>query len=761
MTSLSNSIIQLMQSDGYVPMRDEQMAAELKLSGKALKGISKTLQKMEKEGSIVRLKKNRWCLPTDADLVTGRLSFRQNGSALLIPEETEGQPTRSALIIYPEDTWVGLHGDRVVARVQDEPQRGRGRRRGRRFGEPDQPSARVIRILERKRETLTGTLKKGNLFYYVIPDDPRIIQDILVPDPRRSKRKPQPKVGSKVVVKLLEWKQRHLNPEGRIIEVLGETHEPRAEFTAILRKFNLNPDFPKAVRREVEAIPGKVQPDELEGRKDLRKLLTLTIDPDDAKDFDDALSIETLKDGCIRVGVHIADVAHYVRPGQQLDREASERGNSTYLVGQVIPMLPHALSNGICSLVEGEDRLTKTVFLIFSAKGKLVRTEFANTVIHSSKRLTYRQASAFLKEDQLDKVRKTPMPPKHQTGLTGRSLEELSDQELGEIRHAIRTFWRIAAQLREARMRKGSLDLDMPEVKIYVDEKGFADRIEKQLHDESHQLIEEFMLAANDAVARATMEYRMPSLYRVHDDPDPEKLDELREAMAVAGVNVGDLSERREIVSMLRKIAEHPQAYALRIQLLRSLKQACYRASPDGHYGLYKENYTHFTSPIRRYSDLIVHRVFEKLLAKMGAGTASISSSAAYTQNKLHRMAEHLSITERNSQEAERESVKVKLLEFHEREVDKKDKTRFKAIITDIRNHGMFIEVSDTMAFGLIHVSTLRDDLYHLNSNGTALIGRRRKRQFNLGQEIEVVTERVDRFKRQIDFSVVSNGTRP
>jgi len=751
MPDLIQSISALMQSPGYVPMREDQLAEALSIPSQDRKRFGKTVHDLEKRGELVRLKKDRLCLPNDADLVTGTLNFRQNGSALLIPVTAPGKTASEAFDVFAEDTWVGLHGDRVVARINREAAKSGGRQR------PTQPgrlSAKVIRILERKRETITGTLKKGHLFHYVIPDDPRIIQDILVPDPRRSKRKPQPQIGSKVVVKLLEWKQRHLNPEGRVIEVLGKTHEPGAEFKAILRKFELNPDFPQPVLNEAKTTPQVVSDAERQGRKDIRSLLTVTIDPDDAKDFDDALSLEKLKDGTLRIGIHIADVAHYVQPGSALDREAHQRGNSTYLVGTVIPMLPHALSNGICSLVEGEDRLTKSVFLTFSPKLKLVNSEFANTVIHSNKRLTYRQALAFLKQKDLGAIRRTPMPPKHQTGLTGRELTEVPDEEMRAIQEAIGTFWEVASRLRGDRMQKGSLDLDMPEVKIYVDEQGFADRIEKQEHDESHQLVEEFMLAANEAVAKATLHHRVASIYRVHDDPDAEKLEELRETMATHGIQVGDLVNRSEIVRMLKGINDHPQGYTLRIQLLRSLKQACYRNSADGHYGLFKQNYTHFTSPIRRYADLVVHRVFEKLLAKTGSATASIDSAPPYNQGKLAHLAEHISITERNSQEAERESVKVKLLEFYERELGKKNKTRFRAIITDVRNHGMFIEVTDTMAFGLIHISTLRDDFYNLSADGTTLVGRRKKRRFQLGDEIEVITERVDRFKRQIDFAV-------
>jgi ribonuclease R len=451
------------------------------------------------------------------------------------------------------------------------------------------------------------------------------------------------------------------------------------------------------------------------------------------------------------VGIHIADVSSYVKPGTALDREAQRRGNSTYLVGTVVPMLPEKLSNGLCSLVESEDRVTKAVLLTFH-KGRLSGTAFANTVIRSRKRLTYRQAYAFLKEDNLEKIRHLPPPPAHQTGATGRALSALSRDELTDLQHWIRQLWDLAARMRRERMRNGSLDLDMPEVKIFVDAQGYADRLERIESDESHQLIEEFMLAANEAVARVTKQHRLPSLYRVHDDPDEEKLQEYRQLLGTFGVTVGDLTQRSEIMRLLNLLKTHPQGYTLRIQLLRSLRKAVYRATPDGHYGLAKQDYTHFTSPIRRYADLLVHRVFDQYLIKYLGLPPPRGFQFGYNAARMESLAEHLSLTEQNSMEAERDSQKVKLLEFFEREVAKKKKSVFAAVITDVRNHGLFVELPDAMTFGLIHLSTMGDDLYQLNSAGTALIGRRSKRRLELGQKISVVTERVDRFKRQIDF---------
>jgi ribonuclease R len=323
------------------------------------------------------------------------------------------------------------------------------------------------------------------------------------------------------------------------------------------------------------------------------------------------------------------------------------------------------------------------------------------------------------------------------------------------LKKHIDRLWKIASQLRKRRFRKGSLDLDMTEVKIYVDEDGYADRIEKQYNDESHQLIEEFMLAANEQVARVMKRQNYPCIYRVHDEPEEEKLRELRETMITFGVQCGNLQKPREMTALLKKLKEHPQGYTLKVHVLRSLKQAQYRASADGHYGLAKPDYTHFTSPIRRYSDLIVHRVIDAYLHKTRANSALVEPDIRYTQGKLESLGDHISITERNSVDAERESVKTKLLEFYDRELQREEKQHFKAVITDVKNHGLHVELTDSLAFGMVHISTLEDDFYHPNSDGTALVGRRKQRSFALGQTIVVQVERVDRFKRQIDFRVV------
>ena len=746
------TIIQFLSDSKYIPQSANKIADKLKMKGERRLELFAGIEILLKKGIIVKSRKKEICIPTGVDLITGIMHFRQNGNAILVPTRDSDN---AAINILAEDTGVAMHRDLVLVRKKLTKSRKLQNFKNNKSHSERDGSCQVIRVLDRRNKSITGTLKNSSLNYFIIPDDPRISSDIFVHDPRNSGIKPTPKINDKVVVRLDVWKHRHLNPNGKIIEVLGESHKPIAEHKAILRFHNLNPEFPPEVLRDAEKIPDVVLPDQRKDRLDMRKITTITIDPEDAKDFDDALSLESFSNNETRVGIHIADVNAYVKQKSQIDKEAQIRGNSTYLVGEVIPMLPPTLSNGICSLVEGKDRLTKSVFLTFSSNGKLCKTEFANTVICSNKRLTYQQAFALLKEDQLNVIRKIPLPPPHQTGSTGRPLSDLSNFELKIIRLSVRKLWKIAKVLRAERFKHGSLDLNIPEVKIYVDRDGYADSIESLEYDESHQLIEEFMLTANEAVAKSLRGYRIPLIYRVHDKPDPKKLEELQETLASYGLKTGNLINRKEMVTLIAKLNEHPQGHTLRIQFLRSLKQACYRADPDGHFGLNMSDYTHFTSPIRRYSDLTVHRILDSFITNQKKETLQKKNLLNYSKQNLTKLSQHLSLTEQNSNEAERSSVKVKLLEFFDRELKKNNKSVFDAVIVDLKTHGIFVELIPSMAFGFVHVSTLRNDHYILTPNGNALIGRRGRKKFLLGQKVKVRVNRINRFKRQIDFHII------
>jgi len=737
------AMLAFMARPGYQPMRLEAIADAIGADKADLRQLRKIIPGLIKAGAVTVRKRDLLMLPEGQTLPEGTILFRASGSARVVFDAEPGQKPREQVHIEARDTGVALHGDRVVVKLNPV----RRDRQGDDWG-----TASVVRVVKRALTQLTGTLQRTRLAWYVVPDDPRISREIVVRDPARANLTPAPKPDDKVVVKLDAWERRNLNPTGTITEVLGVTHTPMAEYLAILRRYNLNPEFPAAIAAEADAFGKVVQAADRKGREDFRAIPTITIDPDDAKDFDDALSVERLPEGRLRIGIHIADVSHYVKAGSRLDVEARERGNSTYLVGTVIPMLPHALSSGLCSLVEAEERLVKSVICEFSPDARLLKTEFANSVIRSRKRLTYKQAYAFMKGDGNAALRAMPAPPPHQTGSPGRPLAELTDAELDDVRGMISDFWKIGKVLRAERFRAGSLDLDMKEIKIYCDKDGWADRTEIVQHDESHQLIEEFMLLANECVAKALDKERIPHVCRVHDDPDPEKLDALREELAGDGFKVGDLTQRANMVKLLADLKAREDGYTIRIALLRSLKQACYRASPDGHFGLAKRHYSHFTSPIRRYADLLEHRIFDAFIAKQGVRSAPVEPPRSPGLGELTRSCEHISITERNSAEAERDSVKIKLLELFEREVERPDKRSFEATITEIKPHGLMVELTASNAFGLVHMSTLTDDHYRINDRGNMLRGSRSGRTFMAGGTILVTVDRVDRYKRQVDF---------
>ncbi|QYM80709.1 RNB domain-containing ribonuclease [Horticoccus luteus] len=740
---LRDRILARLREPDYQPANELALSRQLGLNKKQRATLNFEVRRLLASGQLARVQGDRLGLPRATAEHAGRLMFRQGGSAYIIPDVPSGTPPVDPIQIAPDDTDVAFHGDRVAYTIL----------KGVKTRRPGETAGRVLRVISRDRATIVGNLGRSGRDWLVAADDPRFVHDVLVEDPAKSDVQPRPAAGDKVVVRLNEWKRRRDVITGTIVDRLGRTHEPRAELLGVFVKYDLDPDFPADVLREADALPATVNPRELVGRLDYREVPTFTIDPDDAKDFDDALSVETLDNGETRIGIHIADVSHYVQPGTALDREAQRRGNSTYLVGTVIPMLPEKLSNGLCSLVEGQIRLTKAVFLTFAKNGRLVKTAFANTAIRSRKRLTYKQAYALLFENDLERVRALPVPPKHQTGSTGRTLRSLKPAELADLQTWVRQLWSIASKLRTNRMAGGALDLDMPETKIFVDEQGYADRLERVEHDESHQLIEEFMLAANEAVARVTRVHHLPSLYRVHDEPDPEKLNEYRDTLATFDLHVGDLTKRDELTKLLVRLRDHPQGYTLRTQLLRSLRKAAYRATADGHFGLNKRDYTHFTSPIRRYADLVVHRVFDYYLIKFAGHPQPAGYRFGYDQAAMQRIGEHLSLTETNSQEAERESVKIKLLEFFERQLERKEPTRLTAIITDVRSRGFFVELEESMTFGFVSAENLPNDTYVLNAAGTALVGRRRKQKFELGARLDVVVKKVDRFRRQIDFA--------
>ena len=699
---MEEQILRLLGRRDYAPANVPELLRHLRLAPHRQQELQGALRRLEQSGQIARIKGNRYIQSREADLVPGRIRINRQGKGFLQPDD----PGLKEIMVPEGATSTALHEDRVLVRRDV-------RAKGLIPGRLEQETGVVIRILERKRTQIVGTLQRGREFLSVIPDDPRMPHDIYVPPPRDVGR--PARVGDKVVVELHEWESRHTNPEGEIIEVLGSPDEEGVDMLSVLRQYNLPLHFPKEALHEARAIGTGISPQELAGREDCRRHQVVTIDPDDAKDFDDAICLQRVPSGPWKLWVHIADVSHYVKPGTALDNEARRRGNSTYLVDRVIPMLPEALSNELCSLKPDVDRLSKCAEFLVSDEGQVLKTRFYPAVIHSQRRFTYREVLAILQRKPGDRIE-----------------QMLHDANL------------LAQRIRRLRFKAGSLDLDFPEMKIRLDEHGRVSRIEKVENDVSHQLIEEFMLLANEAVAGQLMGRNGPAIYRVHEQPDERRLQEYREEVLSHHVPCANLTKRTEVQKLLQKLGAIPIGAALKIGFLRSLMRARYAVEPLGHYGLAKAKYTHFTSPIRRYADLVVHRaLFQK------------SHGPAHS---LKETAGHISDTERNSADAERDSKDVKLYAFLKAQLKSPAPTPYPALVIDVRNFGFFVDVPGLAMSGLVHLSSLADDFYVFDSDRSQLVGRRHRRIIRLGDNVRVQVAKVDSFKKQVDFRLAGDG---
>jgi len=699
---MEEQILRLLGRRDYVPANVPELLRHLRLPPHRQQELQRILRGLEQPGRITRAKGNRYIQSREADLVPGRIRINRQGKGFLQPDDPELKE-----IMIPEDaTSTALHEDRVLVRRDV-------KAKGLRPERLEQETGAVIRILERKRTQIVGTLQRGREFLYVIPDDPRMPHDVYVLPPRDVGR--PARVGDKVVVELHEWESRHTNPEGEIVEVLGSPDEEGVDMLSVLRQYSLPLHFPKNVLQEARAIRTSIQPHELAGREDCRRHQVITIDPDDAKDFDDAICLQRVSPGQWKLWVHIADVSHYVKPGTTLDNEARRRGNSTYLVDRVIPMLPEALSNELCSLKPNVDRLTKCVEFLVSDEGRVLKMRFYPAVIRSKRRFTYKEVLAI--------------------------LQRKPDDRIEQMLHDANA---LAQRIRRLRFKAGSLDLDFPEMKIRLDEHGRILSIERVENDVSHQLIEEFMLLANEAVADRLMSQNVKAIYRVHEEPDERRLQEYREEVLSHHVPCGNLTKWQEVQKLLQKLDTIPIGVALKIGFLRSLMRARYAVEPLGHYGLAKAKYTHFTSPIRRYADLVVHRaLFQKSHGPV---------------HSLKETADHISDTERNSADAERDSKDVKLYAFLKAQLQAPKPTPYPALVIDVRNFGFFVDVPGLAMSGLVHLSSLEDDFYVFDMERNQLIGRHGRRVIRLGDKVRVQVAKVDSFKKQVDFRLVSEG---
>lgn len=706
--TLKNQIVETLGEHIETPPTASELAIRLKLEGKTRKHLQKTLHQLVRDGAIVVVRDKRYALGRPADLVSGNLRVLRSGKGFVTDPETG-----RSVFIAAEDMGTALPGDRVLVRLHRDAQHADAR------GE----SGQIIRILDRGRREIVGTLNTTGRFLVVAPIDASYTKDIYVPDAAGARE------GDRVVVRFGQWDNKHVNPEGEIIEVLGPADRPDIDTLSVIRHHGLRDAFPASVVREAETVSARVG--EPGAREDLRGLLILTIDPIRARDFDDALSLQVDARGQRVLGVHIADVSHYVTPGSALDAEARKRGNSVYLPDKVLPMLPEQLSNGACSLKPDEDRLTFSVFMTVDDDGQIVARRFCRSVIRSRLRLVYEEAMAVIEGRRLPELGRV-------NGRTGQPNVDAAAADL------IRGLHALAQQFRSRRFeRQHALDLDVPECEIVLDDEGRMVDVRASSSDPSHQLVEECMVAANEAVASELADRGLPQIARLHEAPDEEKIEELAAEMQSLGYAPGNLLIRRNLSAFLRSVRGDPMEYHVRLAVLRSMKRAVYSADATGHFGLAKTFYAHFTSPIRRYPDLVTHRELGAVLAR---------ERAPYRKSELDAMAASCTLTEQTAEQAERDAVEMKKYRFLVDQIAAQSPRTYDAVVVRVVNFGLFVDVPELQVSGLVHVSAISDRFVRFSADAKDLrVGQRR---YKLGDRMKVFPVQADFASRRIDFGL-------
>lgn len=707
MTLTREHIIKTMQEGSSRPLSYEELAEAMGIED--YEQFSRLLGRMEKEGDVVVNRKHKYGLPEAMNLMRGMLQVHPKGYAFLIPDDS----AHADVYIFGRDLNGAMHNDRVMIRLNH----GNGSRRG---ITTEKPEGEVIRVIRRAHREVVGTYKKAKTTGQVVPDDPRLIYPISVKPVHKRKIAD----GEKVVVRLTAYPEKDKYPEGKIIECLGKTGDPGVDMISLIKKHGLRDGFAQDVMKQAESVPQSVTETELQGRRDLRDQLIVTIDGDDAKDLDDAVVVTRTESG-FRLGVHIADVSHYVPEDTALDREALSRGTSVYLVDRVLPMLPHALSNGICSLNAGVDRCAMSVQIDLDGDGEVTGYEVFRSVILVKERMTYKNVNKILKE---------------------------RDPELMErYRHAVPMFEdmrELASILKKRRLRLGALDFEFPEAKVILDEAGNPVAIEKRMQDVAENLIEEFMIRANEVVAAHLYQKQVPTLYRVHEKPDEDGETNIRRIVGLFNHKLpGSHLDSKILQGLLYAVRGKPEERVVATMILRSMKHARYTPAPLGHFGLASSYYVHFTSPIRRYPDLIVHRALGCLLDK---GHMNAKTKAAW-EKRMPIIGEQCTMCEMKAEEAERESVKMKMAQFmkaHEGEC-------FKAVISGITAFGFFVEL-DNLVEGLVHISSLQDDYYLYDDRQLILVGRSTGKIYRFGDTVEVQLVKVNVEEAKIDFELAA-----
>lgn len=745
-----NQVRALVRKPGYEPLNKLELAKQLQISSKHRGLFKQVISELEKSGEIYPGKKQKYRLSTrktssggrgtNDELVEGRITFsrdQKSQNAFFIPSDPDSHKAfegmdRPRLFVPGRHSANALDGDTVAVTLSKSPppQWSRGKK-----GKPDRNKkddewiAKVSMIVKRERTQIVGIYHSKGSRHTIAPDDGRLPSSF-----RLTNVLPEARPGQMVVADFSGWSDPKAPPTAEMIEVLGEKDAPGVDMLAIIHRYGLPLHFPDKVVKEADLIDEAVPKHELERREDWREREVFTIDPEDAKDFDDAICVTTNPKGGWELAVHIADVSHYVYPGTELDKEASKRGNSVYLADRVIPMLPEKLSNGVCSLKPHVERLTHVAIIDFDKNGKPVKSRFASAVIRSHRRYSYEEAHEIMMMDVA-------------------KINAFDDKKEKSLGLHLKRAWELASKIRKLRFENGALELDFPEIKVVLDDKGRAVDIKRSEYDESHQMIEEFMLSANEAVAYEIKNAPAPSIYRVHDDPDPGKLEDFANLARSFGHQVGDVSHRPELQKLLKNVRGKLEEQSVKIALLKSLKRAVYSNESAGHYGLAKANYTHFTSPIRRYSDLIVHRVLRRILAQRGEPSTVENAQRTPNVAGMAEIAEHISKTERVAAEAEMDTRKLKLIEYIERVTQNDPNTVFQATVTDVNPAGAFLELDELNIRGMIRKDDLNPkDEYFFDGNQNQFRSKTKKPALSIGHPVKVRLHTINRSRGFIDF---------
>ena len=728
-------LLTLMKDPTYVPMKLKELAMLLGVPKEQRKDLEEVLNELVASGKVGISKKGKYAR-SEVFAQTGIFSAHHRGFGFVTIEGRDGD-----LFVPPDDTGDAMDGDTVQVIIDEN---GRGGR----------AEARVLKVLKHANETLIGTFEKNKSFGFVIPDNPRITMDIFIPQGKENGAVS----GHKVVVKLDTYATRNKNPEGHVQEILGHINDPGVDILSIVRAYGLPEEFPEDVMEEVSYAPEELSADYVaeelgkNGRVDLRDVPMVTIDGEDAKDLDDAVSVlkETINGETIyHLGVHIADVSHYVKEGTPLDAEAYKRGTSVYLVDRVIPMLPHRLSNGICSLNAGCDRLAMSCLMDIDEKGIIVGHKICESVVRIDRRMTYTAVNAILEAKNGTEEPQTDAPEKEKS----KEKAEFAKKCLEEYADFVPMFLLLdetARVLRKKRMARGAVDFDFPECKIILDAKGRPVEIRPYERNAATMLIEDCMLAANETVAEDYYWQQIPFLYRSHEKPDGEKIKRFGILINNFGYSIrlqnGELHPK-EMQKLLEKAAGSPEEALLARLALRSMKQAKYTTECMGHFGLAANYYTHFTSPIRRYPDLQIHRIIKENLH--GGLT---KKRIAHYEKILPEVAIWTSSRERLADEAERETDKAKKVQFMERHIGEE----FTGVISGISNYGFYVELPNTVE-GMVRLANLDGDYYVFDEEHYELVGERTRKKFKLGQTVKIQVVSVDRYLKTIDFLPVRN----